>query len=87
MFFGQMLTEIIKTFYQRRGVGKEIISFLKDLKTSYLPMHLSQFRKFLQKLTFFEGGGLKQGQTVTLEGPYTVEPLPIITWQRDSTVY
>lgn len=29
---------------------------------------------------------VKQGQTVTLEAPYAAEPLPTMTWQRDSTV-
>jgi len=29
---------------------------------------------------------VKQGQTITLEAPYVAEPLPAITWQRDSTV-
>jgi hypothetical protein len=29
---------------------------------------------------------VKQGQTITLEAPYAAEPLPTMTWQRDSTV-
>jgi len=29
---------------------------------------------------------VKQGQTVTLEAPYAAEPLPTMTWERDSTV-
>ncbi|CAF5062476.1 unnamed protein product, partial [Rotaria sp. Silwood1] len=28
---------------------------------------------------------VKQGQTITLEAPYTAEPLPTMTWQRGST--
>lgn len=29
---------------------------------------------------------VKQGQTITLEAPYAAEPLPTMTWQRESTV-
>ena len=29
---------------------------------------------------------VKVGQTITLEAPYAAEPLPTMTWQRDSTV-
>jgi hypothetical protein len=29
---------------------------------------------------------VKQGQTITLEAPYAAEPLPTMTWQRDTTV-
>jgi hypothetical protein len=43
--FEQWITEIIKIFHQRRVIGKQTISFLRDLKTGYLSMHLSQFRK------------------------------------------
>ncbi|CAF4189098.1 unnamed protein product [Rotaria sp. Silwood2] len=28
---------------------------------------------------------VKQGQTITLEAPYAAEPLPTMTWQREST--
>ncbi|CAM4765861.1 unnamed protein product [Rotaria magnacalcarata] len=28
---------------------------------------------------------VKQGQTITLEAPYTAEPLPTMTWQRETT--
>ena len=41
--FRQPATEIIKIFGQKKGVKLKIISFLKDQKTGYLPMHLSQF--------------------------------------------
>ena len=30
---------------------------------------------------------VKQGQTITLEAPYEAEPLPKMTWERDSTVH
>lgn len=29
---------------------------------------------------------VKQGQPITLEAPYAAEPLPTMTWQRESTV-
>ena len=51
--FGQVITEIIKISHQRRDIGKGTISFLKDLKTGYLPIHFSPFRSFSRKLTFF----------------------------------
>ena len=41
------------------------MSYLKDLKTGYLPMYLSQFRNLLRKLTFFEVGGLKSRFSLT----------------------
>jgi hypothetical protein len=44
-------------FPQKQCAEEKSMWFLKEQKTSYLPMHLSQFRKFLRKLTFFEGGG------------------------------
>ncbi|CAF4431049.1 unnamed protein product, partial [Adineta steineri] len=28
---------------------------------------------------------VKAGQTITLEAPYAAEPLPTMTWQREST--
>jgi len=46
MFFEWSIAEIIKIFHQRRGISKKTISFLKEQKTGYLPMHLSQFRNF-----------------------------------------
>jgi hypothetical protein len=46
LVFEQLIREIIKIFHQIRGIWQKIISFLKDLKMGYLPMHLSQFRKF-----------------------------------------
>ncbi len=45
-------------FSGKKKVLKKKLSFLKDLKTGYRPMHLSQFRNFWRKLTFFWGGGL-----------------------------
>lgn len=30
---------------------------------------------------------VKQGQTITLEAPYAAEPLPTMTWERESTVH
>ncbi len=44
------------TFPQKQGAEEKPTWFLKEQKTGYLPMHLSQFRSFLRKLTFFEGG-------------------------------
>ena len=36
--------------------NKKTIAFLKERNLACLPMHLSQFRNFLRKLTFFLGG-------------------------------
>jgi hypothetical protein len=47
----------METFFQKQGAEEKSMWFLKEQKTGYLPMHLSQFRKFLRKLTFFEGWG------------------------------
>jgi hypothetical protein len=48
--------EFIKIFREKRGFEKKTLSFLKDPKTGYLPMHLSQFRKIWRKSIFLRGG-------------------------------
>jgi len=63
----QSITETIKISHKKIDVGKKNISFLKELKTGYLPMDLSQFRYFSKKLTFFEGwGGLNDRSGIEL---------------------
>jgi hypothetical protein len=43
IFFKKRLTEIIENFGQKQDAEEKPISFLKEQKTNYLPMHLSQF--------------------------------------------
>jgi len=38
--------KIIENFGQKQGIEEKPMWFLKEQKTGYLPMHLSQFRIF-----------------------------------------
>ena len=57
--FQQRATETIKNFGQKRVFKDKKVAHLKALKTGYLPIYLSRFRKNWEKLTFLRGG-LKQ---------------------------
>ena len=56
-----------RRLHRKKGVEKNQCSFLKGLKTAYLTVPLSQFRRFERKRTLFECGRLKTPLYVFLD--------------------